>query len=521
MSAEPDETGVPATDASNDSPEAAWRQLDGATIWLPTCDAFFGALIPGAVASFFVSTWVVVTSVLYFVLVPVTLLSALRFFTLRYQITVDELVLHTGLIFRRQRRVPLDRIQDVDVQQGLLHRYLDLSKVSVSTAGSETEEVKLNVLSLDAANALKTAVAARHADLPEASDAGGVREECLVELSWRELAWGGLTSNLVASLGAVVGMLAYFSVVMNTVWSRWERNISDTVLGVAGNFLPQEGWSGLLVQIFIFDEWQFWPLKLLFIVLGLAYSIGKYTLRFYGFRLTRQHQILEKSHGLLHHQRATLASDRIQALKIEEGLLRRWCGLAAVRVDSAGDRNELDEKKHRDVLVPVASRAQAQMVAQETMPNLSVADPEWKRVSPKAVMRGTRKGWLLLAVAMVQSTIMWPWTFFVWLPAIPLIYLLNYQWYRHQGYHLDEQFLISRKGWLNRETLYLPIGNAQNVSVTQSPFDRRAHLATLAVDTAGQSNTGGGPVIRNLPIDEARRIYWHLASRAAVVQPVL
>jgi hypothetical protein len=40
-------------------------------------------------------------------------------------------------------------------------------------------------------------------------------------------------------------------------------------------------------------------------------------------------------------------------------------------------------------------------------------------------------------------------------------------------------------------------------------------LATLSVDAAGQSNTGGGPLIRHLPVEEARRLQKALAVRAA------
>jgi membrane protein YdbS with pleckstrin-like domain len=51
--------------------------------------------------------------------------------------------------------------------------------------------------------------------------------------------------------------------------------------------------------------------------------------------------------------------------------------------------------------------------------------------------------------------------------------------------------------------------------VTQNYFDRRLNLATLSVDTAGQTNTGGGPTISNLPIKEALRIQQVLISKVA------
>jgi uncharacterized membrane protein YdbT with pleckstrin-like domain len=139
-------------------------------------------------------------------------------------------------------------------------------------------------------------------------------------------------------------------------------------------------------------------------------------------------------------------------------------------------------------------------------------EPKWRRVSPKSVLRGAKKGWLVVLLAMLQTYGIADWFCLIWLPAIPIVYVLNYQWFRHTGYWLEDPNFLYRKGWLNRETVCLPVTNIQNVSVTQSYFDRRRSLATLSIDVAGQSNTGGGPVIRHLPVDEARAIQLKLAN---------
>lgn len=248
---------------------------------------------------------------------------------------------------------------------------------------------------------------------------------------------------------------------------------------------------------------------------GLVVSVVTYVIRYHGFRLARTGNLLSTSHGLMTFRRGSLPRDRIQALKLEEGLLRRWCGLASVRVDSAGDRNEIDDNKKRDVLVPVASKETAHETARQAIPGLVELEPSWQRISRRAVMRGSKKGWLLTLLAMAQTYGMAGWLSLIWLPAIPLVYFLNYQWYRHTGYWMDDHHFLSRKGWLNRATICLPVKNIQNVSVIQSVFDRRLNLATLSIDTAGQSNTGGGPLIRHLPVEEARGIQQALASHVA------
>jgi putative membrane protein len=249
-------------------------------------------------------------------------------------------------------------------------------------------------------------------------------------------------------------------------------------------------------------------------LLGFLYSVGTYLIRYGRYQLVKTGNLFTKAHGILRYRSASLTRERVQALKLEEGLLRRWFGLADLWIDSGGDRARVDDKKKREPFVPVARAPEAYSLVGEVLPDLANAQPEWKRVSPKAIMRGTRKLWLLILFLLLGNVAPLGWFSLVFLPAFPLAYFLNLKWYQNRGYWFDDRYLVSRKGWFNRETLYLPIQVVQNVSITQNPFDRRLGLATIAVDTAGQSNTGGGAVISNLPLDSARQLQSHLTLRA-------
>ena len=89
--------------------------------------------------------------------------------------------------------------------------------------------------------------------------------------------------------------------------------------------------------------------------------------------------------------------------------------------------------------------------------------------------------------------------------------------YYNLGYMFRERYLYTRRGWLSRSTHIVPVRNAQTVTLRQSPVSRRLGLATLIVDTAGQSYTGGGPMISNLPLEEAQSLASTLAHRAAAM----
>lgn len=565
------------------------NRLHPCTLFVPAAEAIVGMIIPCVIASIFANPLFVVPGFLFFGVLPVIAYNVVRYFTLSYEVGSEELVIHSGLLFRRERRIPFDRVQETEIVQGLPHRLFSVARLKISTAGSETAEATLNVIRVHEAERIKAihahtntlsraqtvAIAEQHLDepdlaverlgseLPESglSDlAGAAVSQNLVastdvdsvesnspmsdgdaglgsnednkhvssQLTYRitssELLLGGITSNIVATIGGIVGAIVYFRLFLG--FGNWvegygkriEAQIEETVA------YPTEFVERFQAQLpdiwlvrFVFDILQADTLgkSVILATGGLVVAIVTYIVRYFDFQLLRSDDLLQSKYGLLTVRRSSLPLRRIQALKLEEGLLRRLFGLASIRVDSASDRSEIDESKKKDVLLPVAQQATAERVARETMPGLETITPEWKRVSRLAVIRGSRKGWLLTLVAIVQLYFAVKWYCLAGLPAFPIIYYLNLKWYENIGYSLSEVHFLSRKGWLNRSTLCIPIKNVQCVRVTQNFFDRRLGLATLSVDTAGQSNTGGGPRIRHMLVEEAKQIQQKLSAQVS------
>jgi putative membrane protein len=525
----PDATTT-ASGASVTRPGGGERRLHLATLWLPAIDALVGLAVPAVIAFFFVGPLALLWGAGCFVLLPTALFHAIRYFTVIYQIDAQELVIRSGVISRRERRIPLDRIQEVKIHQGVLHQVLALAKVDLSTAGKDAQEAGLNVLTLAEADELKSLITSRQ----RATDPSETRcepntettPEFLFALDFKTLWMGGFTSKVVATLGAIISAILYFqlfvrvggdliSPVGRKIEGRLDGKIPEAnpeeVIKELTEKLPDFGPFGFVADLFLNETLAN---SVMLALAGLVFTVLAYVVRYFRFQLERRGDMLSTSHGLLNLQHGSLARNRIQALKLEEALLRRWLGLASIHVDSAGDRHQVDENKQRELLLPVARRPQAVEVARQAIPGLVEFDPSWNRISRRAIRRGSNKGWLLASLVMLQTMLVAGWFCLIWIPAFPLIYLLNYQWYRHSGYWIDDDYFLWRSGWINRSTVCLPVTNVQNVAVTQNPFDRRLGLASMSVDIAGQSNTGGGPRIKHLPLEEAQRIQHQLAARA-------
>ncbi|HEX4726578.1 MAG TPA: PH domain-containing protein, partial [Jatrophihabitans sp.] len=144
---------------SGDDPVAAdaqWRRLSPRMLLIhPVREV--GRAIPALVGVLFASSssghdWWTAAA-----LAVVVLLSLLRWFTTRYQITPEQVQLRTGLFRRRSMTTPADRVRTVDVTAHALHRVLGLARVSIGTGISDRkrEGLVLDGLTAEAAGRLR------------------------------------------------------------------------------------------------------------------------------------------------------------------------------------------------------------------------------------------------------------------------------------------------------------------------------------------------------------------------------
>src|SRR5215475_60720 len=446
-----------------------------------------------------------------------------RYFSFTYRIEGNELITQHGILERKQRSIPLERIQEIRVEQGVLHRIFDVVDAKVETGGAGGAEASLSVLSRAEVERLRRAVFERAAKIrpyggPDLGLADQSAEKQAAEtpepiiirrLGLKDLILMGLTTNHLISALALAGAL----------WNFAQEHVPESFRLRAGNLLYRES-----ERLFTQDT----ALTIALMVLSALAVIGVFStvvaiIRFYGFTLSLASEDLRRRYGLFTRRASSLPRRRIQVLKIEEKLFRRLFGLVTLRVDTSGSHREhKDDNTGRDVLLPIARRGDVDPLLRIFFPDFDagrIEGAEWRRVSRLAIRRGAIKGAIVCALAAAflfgayqQLFALWP------LALLPLAYFISAANYRSLRYTLSDRYFCARHGWAERSTHIVPINKVQAVEIHQSPFDRRLGLATLRVDTAGQAYTGGGPRIKNLPIDEAREIAGALARRASATR---
>ena len=88
----------------------------------------------------------------------------LEYDAFRYSVREDDLLVQSGVIFKRWSSIPLTRIQHVDTRQGPLERMLGMSRLLVFTAAGMSADGSIPGLATDTAEAMRDELSRRGGD---------------------------------------------------------------------------------------------------------------------------------------------------------------------------------------------------------------------------------------------------------------------------------------------------------------------------------------------------------------------
>lgn len=429
--------------------------------------------------------------------------SLWQYFTYRYGVAGDHLVIRSGLLERSLRVIPFARIHNVALQQSMLHRVFGVAEVRLESAGGKKPEAQMRVLKLDDALALEALVRRRGV---VAADGTVVAEEpaadTLLALPLGEVLRLGLLSNRgMIVVGAAVA--ASFQFNANLVEGIFE-SMAKRLFGYAGEhgFGPAEyAASGLALLGLAIGL-----LRLLSMLLAL--------LQYYGFRLSEQDRRLTVERGLLARWRTSASRRRIQAWTLREGVLHRLLKRRSLEVDTAVAEEGSQQRALREV-APIATPAACEALIEHLLPRATWSQLAWQPLPASSWWRLFLPAlpWVLIVTTVLCARF----------GAIGLLMLAWLPWAAFKArrraaraaYALGDEVFAVREGWWNRHWRFAELDKLQALQLTRSPIDRRCGTATLWLDTAGAGAMAPPLRVRFLPEAEALALYARLARELA------
>lgn len=429
--------------------------------------------------------------------------SVWQYFTYRYGVSGDSLVVRSGVFERSLRVIPFARIHNVALEQSLLHRVFGVAEVRLESAGGTKPEAEMRVLRLSDALALETLVRQRGASTLAPGHAGEASEATtLLHLPPGEVLRVGLVSNRgMIVVGAAFAAASQFSPrLIPNLFRGW----SEVIFGWAGQ---QRFGAAEYVLAAI-------SLVLIAIVLLRVFSVLIALLQYYGFTLSEQGRRLTVERGLAGRWRTSASRQRIQAWTLREGLLHRWLGRQSLEVDTAVAEQQNQQRALRE-LAPIATPDTCEALIGRLLPDARWSQLAWQPLPVHAWWRMFLPivPWALLVAGLLS------WRFGGW-GALALLWLpwaafTAYRRALRAGYALGRELVAVRGGWIDRHWRFAEIDKLQALQLSRSPLDRRLGTASLWLDTAGAGAMAPPLRIRFLPEAEAHELYATLSHTLA------
>lgn len=450
-------------------------------------------------------------------LVTSAVASVVRYLRFTWRIDEDALVIEQGLLQRQRRVIPLERVQSVDLARKVRHRAFGVVEVRVEAIGGDTTEGRLDALSTSDGRRLRALLLRERdraaggpadGDAPEPgpSPAGSfapaprgadTEEEPLARLGPDRLVMAGLTGGRVGVAAALLGFLQ----------QAFAERI-DEVLDAAPRLLDRRGVVAVVV---------------IAVVGAFVLSVAATVVAYWNFTLTRDGTSLRIRRGLLEQRSETLPLRRVQAVRVEENLVRRLFGLAAVKVDIAGRSG--GEGRDTGTLLPLGRRSEAFALAGRVLDAGDLADVALEPMPVRARTRRLVRAVVTVAVLTVPAVAVFDAVGF--LAALLLVPAIGAAIgsYRALGYAAVEGFVVARAGFLVRRTALVPKARLQSLALTATPLQRRRRLATLDLQIARSPGVWSGPQLIDLDAEAGAALLADLAetvvSDRAVLPPAL
>jgi putative membrane protein len=392
--------------------------------------------------------------------------------TFTYRIDEDALVIERGLIQRSRRAIPLERIQDVSIEQKLLQRLFGVVSVRIETGGSDSDEGTLDSVSTAEAQRLRETLkgSVRAAARPVEISADGepaitAPETPIFAMSpGRILLFGAFSFSLVW-MAALFGIFQFVDDLLPI-----DRDDVERWIDSAG----AQASAGIGVMLVL-------AVVLFLLVLGFLSGLVATFIREFGFRLTLGEGRFRRVRGLLTRSEVVIAIRRIQLAVIQRPLVSGMFGYAGLQFQSLGGSND---KGGRQEMAPFATDDEiGRIIDAAGMPQFET--PGMKPVAFAHVIRAfvSKAVPFIIAVAAVGSFVT-RWAL-LGLIAVPVIVGVSLLLRRFHRYALRPASLQVMRGVLKRRDWVVPYASVQVVTVRRGPLQRLLGVATVQVDTAG------------------------------------
>lgn len=418
--------------------------------------------------------YITVTS---FVLLWITIFGYLKYRRIIFYIDRlrNEFIFQSGVFSKQSTAIRLDRIQQVEINQNVLQKLLNVYAVEVNTAGTAKAEVVIRAMKLADAKQLKTLLLKSRmietphiSETPEEDTFSVKRPVKSIQLSFSTIFKIAATSNYGKSLALIIG---FFGVIYN--------NLSDFFK--TSDFGKKEI-EGLMNMHTLLT--YTWFMVLLLLVIWLSFNIINGVVRFYGYKISFFDRRFNIQFGLLKTRNTILHVEKVQVARIVSNYLQNKFNLHRLFFQQASSDFHTDKKAN--IEVPGCTKEQElellNLVFGKTPVITQTILPNYRKLIPPIIK------FIVIPTAIVLLWLRDIPHLNIWIPLWAVTVLIHdYFAFKNNKLFISEDFIVIRKGAWDVSRSMMETYKIQGISITQRLWHRRAGIAHITFFTAADN----------------------------------
>lgn len=419
--------------------------------------------------------------------IPITLLN---FYYFKFWIDNKEIRINSGILSKKQRVIPINKIQNVNISQNFIQRILGISKIQLETAGDINAEGVLDSVKTSIAYEIReyiknyqdNTIEVNHSENTISSDNNLIEdqkdENVLIHMSIKDLLIFGVLRFrpvLIVFVAWIFGMGQQFA----------PKEINDSIedlLYNAESYIESINY----IEITIYSVILFIIVLLFSWILDILLTINQW----WDFKLTIGKNKLFTSHGLFNKKQGTIPLKKLQMIVLFSNYFREKFGYWGLMLETAG-LGTIDSRRP-ETAIPFAKE---NVVFNFTNELINIQLPiEFNHISRKTIRRAFIRymiGLCLIGLILYLVDINIYWLFLL----VPLLYYGAVLRWQYRGWKIQDRKIIVKQGFFFKKIKIIPIIKIQTLNIKRSFFQRRLNLSTLHIDTAASSGINDASII--------------------------
>jgi putative membrane protein len=413
----------------------------------------------------------------FVILVLLALFSYLQYhyFTFHIDEETEEFVIQKGVFNKTRITIQLHKIQQVNINQSLIQKLVNVHKLEIDTAGSDKKEASISAISHELALALKERLIA----LSKTSNETAVDEiseieekQTFIAIHLISLLKIGITSNYVRSFALI---LLFFSTILENI----QKVVGDEVLdeNQVTNYLDSLPIITSIVLVFG-----------IFFTLILTVNLVRTVIKYFNFTIQKSRNSISLHYGLLATKNILLNPNKVQKVTVSQNFFQKKLDVTSVKVYQASS-GEQELKAKDQIEIPGCSVAERDKILTLLYQNLPEKGkkykPNWRKLAVNSFF------FLLFPIAItyfLNWNFQWiEWDLWIIYSLVFIVFAGILVWFSFKNYRLfvSNAFIIKQNGAWDIDTSIIEPYKIQAIETHQFFWQKVTNIGSVSLSTAG------------------------------------